>query len=155
MLIKGTSPNRAGHREVAESLLLYSVKGCRWNCFSFLRIIFEVHSITFLPVLICQILVFTLCQNQSTSDPSSHNFNLPDIQEIIYLLCRVGFFYCSWELAWLGWDWTGRAQEEVGMNCYRKWMHRNQTLNCYSCWEIVFKAPNLCSYHQHLGQQSS
>lgn len=41
------------------------------------------------------------------------------------------------------------------MNCYRKWMHRNQTLNCYGSWEIVFKAPNLCIYYQHLGQQSS
>lgn len=41
------------------------------------------------------------------------------------------------------------------MNCYRKWMHRNQTLNCNGCWEIVFKAPNLCICYQHLGQQSS
>lgn len=100
-------------------LLLYSLTGNRWNCFSFLRIIFKVHSITFLPVLICQILVFTLCQNQTKSDPSLHHFNLLDIQEIIQLLCRVFFLIAleSWhskggiEQAWHR-CW-GRGRDEL------------------------------------------
>lgn len=100
-------------------LLLYSLTGNRWNCFSFLRIIFKVHSITFLPVLICQILVFTLCQNQTKSDPSLHHFNLLDIQEIIQLLCRVVFLIAleSWhskggiEQAWHR-CW-GRGRDEL------------------------------------------
>lgn len=79
-------------------LLLYSLTGNRWNCFSFLRIIFKVNSITFLPVLICQILVFTLCQNQ-TVWPITASFQLARHPGNYSVTMQSGFFNCSWELA--------------------------------------------------------
>lgn len=65
------------------------------------------------------------------------------------LLLRVGIARVGLNRQGTG----GGRDEATGRGKW--WMHRNQPSNCYSCWEIVFKVPNLSIYYQHLGQQSS